>query len=138
MPRGQSGLNRPHVDLLSDMTEHDNWRPNLTRLETLTEAAQMDQRDYAESWAWVYFCLNSPPERREVLDELSGRSAKSGCGRAAFGAAGRAAGRAGGAADEVYCDVEEETTVRSKLHGIVAVESADSVLSARRVRLESG
>jgi hypothetical protein len=67
VPRGQSGLNRPHVDLLSDMTEKENWRPNLTRLEKLTEAAQLDQRDYAESWAWVYFFLKSPPERREVL-----------------------------------------------------------------------
>ena len=27
----------------------------------------MDQRDYAESWAWVYFMLHSPPERRELL-----------------------------------------------------------------------
>lgn len=67
VPRGQLGLNRPHVDLLSDMAEHEHWQPNLRRLEKLTEAVQMDQRDYAESWAWVYFFLNSPPERREVL-----------------------------------------------------------------------
>jgi hypothetical protein len=67
VPRGQNGLNQPHVDLLSDMTVQEHWRPNLTRLEKLTEAGQMDQRDYAESWAWVYFFLNSPPERREVL-----------------------------------------------------------------------
>jgi hypothetical protein len=67
VPRGQNGLNRPHVDLLSDMTEKEHWRPNLPRLEKLTEASQLDQRDYAESWAWVYFFLNSPPERREVL-----------------------------------------------------------------------
>jgi hypothetical protein len=67
VPRGQKGLNSPHVDLLSDMTVQEHWHPNLTRLEKLTEAGQMDQRDYAESWAWVYFFLNSPPERREVL-----------------------------------------------------------------------
>ena len=67
VPRGQGGLNRPHVDLLSDMTTKDHWRPNLRRLEKLSDAAQMDQRDYAESWAWVYFFLNSPPERREIL-----------------------------------------------------------------------
>lgn len=67
VPRGKHGLNQPHVDLLSDMTEKEHWRPNLPRLEKLTEAAQLDQRDYAESWAWVYFFLNSPPERREVL-----------------------------------------------------------------------
>ena len=67
VPRGLGGLNRPHVDLLSDMAEHDGWQPNLVRLEKLTDAAQMDQRDYAESWAWVYFMLHSPPERRELL-----------------------------------------------------------------------
>ena len=67
VPRGQSGLNRPHVDLLADMTQKDNWLPNLRRLEKLNEAGQLDQRDYAESWAWVYFFLNSPPERRQLL-----------------------------------------------------------------------
>jgi uncharacterized protein DUF1570 len=67
VPRTQNGLNRPHVDLLTDMAQQDHWQPNLPRLEKLTEAAQLDQRDYAESWAWVYFFLNSPPERREVL-----------------------------------------------------------------------
>src|SRR3954451_14415012 len=67
VPQCQNGLNRPHVDLLSDMAQHENWHPNLPRLERLTDAAQMDQRDYAESWAWVYFFLKSPPERREIL-----------------------------------------------------------------------
>lgn len=65
--RGQAGMNRPHVDLLADMARHENWRPNLARLEKLSDAAQLTQRDYAESWAWVYFFLNSPPERREIL-----------------------------------------------------------------------
>ncbi len=67
VPRVQKGLNRPHVDLLSEMAAQNSWRPNLPRLEKLTEAAQMDQHDYAESWAWVYFFLNSPPERRQIL-----------------------------------------------------------------------
>lgn len=67
VPRGQNGLNRPHLDLLSDMMEHDGWQPDLGRLERLRDAAQMDQRDYAESWAWVYAMLHSEPEQREVL-----------------------------------------------------------------------
>lgn len=69
VPRGQGGLNRPHVDLLMDMTQQNHWKPSLPRLEKLTEAVQMDQADYAESWAWVYFFLNSPPERREILTD---------------------------------------------------------------------
>jgi hypothetical protein len=67
VPRGLDGLNQPHVALLSDSIEHDNWKPSLKRLEALTDAAQMSQRDYAESWAWVYFMLHSPLDRREIL-----------------------------------------------------------------------
>jgi hypothetical protein len=67
VPRGYAGLNQPHVDLLSDSIERDNWKPNLKRLESLTDSAQMGQREYAEAWSWVYFLLNSPPERREIL-----------------------------------------------------------------------
>jgi hypothetical protein len=67
VPRGLDGLNQPHVALLSDLIERDGWKPDLKRLEKLYDAAEMDQRDYAESWAWVYFMLHSPPERRQIL-----------------------------------------------------------------------
>lgn len=66
VPRGHGGLNRPHVSLLSDMVELDGWRPDLEALEQLTDARQMTQPNYAESWAWVHFLL-SHAERREVL-----------------------------------------------------------------------
>jgi hypothetical protein len=67
VPRAQNGLNRPHLDLLSDMRQHENWRPNLVKLEQLVDAAQMAQLDYAEAWAWVYYLLHSDPERRQIL-----------------------------------------------------------------------
>jgi hypothetical protein len=67
VPRGMNGLNRPHLDLLTDMMQHDGWKPNLASLERITDAAQMNQRDYAEAWAWVYALLHSEPEQREVL-----------------------------------------------------------------------
>jgi hypothetical protein len=67
VPPVQNGLNPPHLALLSDMMEHDGWQPDLGRLERLRDATQMDQRDYAESWAWVYAMLHSEPEQREVL-----------------------------------------------------------------------
>jgi hypothetical protein len=69
VPRGLNGLNQPHVDLLSDLAEHNGWRPDMKRLETLTDSAQLQQSDYAESWSWVYFILHSPPERRAILTE---------------------------------------------------------------------
>jgi hypothetical protein len=67
VPRGNGGLNRPHLDLLADMTQHEGWRPDLARLEQLKHAAAMEQLDYAESWAWVYFLLNSDTPTRELL-----------------------------------------------------------------------
>jgi hypothetical protein len=67
MPRGMDGLNGPHIDLLSDMMQHDGWSPDLERLEQLTDAAAMDQRHYAEAWAWVYFLLHSDPKSKQLL-----------------------------------------------------------------------
>ncbi len=67
VPRGNNGLNQPHLELLADMMHYNGWRPNLARLATLTDAGQMDQRDYAEAWAWVYFMLQSDAENRELL-----------------------------------------------------------------------
>jgi hypothetical protein len=69
VPRGQGGLNRPHLLLLSDLIEHNGWQPNLKRLESLASAGDMQQEHYAEAWAWVYFLLNSTPERRELVTE---------------------------------------------------------------------
>jgi hypothetical protein len=69
VPRARAGLNRPHVELLADLAEHNRWRPDLARLERLTDAAQMDQTSYAEAWAWVYFLLESSPDRRELLKD---------------------------------------------------------------------
>jgi hypothetical protein len=67
--RTQAGLNRPHLDLLTDLSQHNGWRPNLARLEHLNDIAQMDQQSYAEAWAWVYFMLEGGPERRQVLTD---------------------------------------------------------------------
>jgi hypothetical protein len=67
VPRGHAGLNRPHLELLADMAQHDGWQPNMARLEQLTHTAQMDQRHYAEAWAWVYFLLQSDAHSRELL-----------------------------------------------------------------------
>ncbi len=67
VPRGHGGRNQPHVDLICDMIQHDGWQPDLAALEQLSNAGEMEQRHYAEAWAWVYFMLYSNPERRETL-----------------------------------------------------------------------
>ena len=66
VPRGQGGLNRPHLDQLADALS-GSWRPDLQRLEQLRATGEMTQREYAESWAWVHFLLESSPQRLGVL-----------------------------------------------------------------------
>lgn len=45
----------------------EGWSPSLYRLELISDFRDLSQRDYAESWAWVHFLLNSTPEARGVL-----------------------------------------------------------------------
>jgi hypothetical protein len=65
--RGRRGYNEPHVDMLVKQAEAGTWRPNLTRLESLTSAADMTQQDYAESWAWVHYLLEAEDGKSEFL-----------------------------------------------------------------------
>jgi hypothetical protein len=67
VPRGHGGLNRPHVELLCQLIKEQDWTPNLRRLEGFTDVAELSQRDYAESWAWVHFMLETSAARRVLL-----------------------------------------------------------------------
>lgn len=59
--------NAPHVEQLAGRLMQGGWRPNIARLESLTAASEMEQIDYAESWAWVHFLLTTTEERRTLL-----------------------------------------------------------------------
>lgn len=67
VPSSQQGLNYPHLMLLADLIEHNGWKPDLKKLESLSSAGEMQQEHYAEAWAWVYFLQNTTPERKELL-----------------------------------------------------------------------
>ncbi|MHB8956021.1 MAG: DUF1570 domain-containing protein [Pirellulaceae bacterium] len=67
VPRDQQGLNPPHVAMLVQAAQQQHWRPDMQRLERLTQPSEMTQLDYAEAWAWVHFLLTSTPERSELL-----------------------------------------------------------------------
>lgn len=67
--RGRRGFNRMHVDYLNGQLAIGTWRPLLPRLEQLTTAADMKQLEYAESWLWVHFLLNSKDGKAEVLTD---------------------------------------------------------------------
>ena len=45
VPRGQGGVNRPHVELLQGQVAVAGWNPDLSRLEALVDADRMTQLD---------------------------------------------------------------------------------------------
>jgi hypothetical protein len=67
VPRGQHGLNRPLLYRVVERIEKEHWQPDLRRLEGFPTAYNMTQDDYAESWAWVHFLIESRPNRLELL-----------------------------------------------------------------------
>jgi hypothetical protein len=67
VPRGQGGVNPPHVNLLLRADREKAWQPDLARLEQITQPADLTQQHYAESWAWIHFLLTTTPERRQIL-----------------------------------------------------------------------
>jgi hypothetical protein len=78
-PRGQHGLNREHLARIGEQIRMNRWAPDLARLENLDPASDLTQAQYAESWAWVHFLLETRPERAaalcEYLAELRGKAA---------------------------------------------------------------
>jgi hypothetical protein len=66
-PRQQQGLNRSLLEQLAQRNAQGRWQPDLKRLERLDPTADLGQDDYAESWAWVYWLLQSRPENVQLL-----------------------------------------------------------------------
>lgn len=60
------GRNAEHLARLPDDFA-SGFRPDLKHLESLKDVRKMSPRDYRESWAWVHFCLNGPPEAKSAL-----------------------------------------------------------------------
>lgn len=66
VPRGHRGFNPAHAETLINSSGL-GWKPDLRRLEQFTSASDMSQMDYAESWAWMHWLLETTPERQEFL-----------------------------------------------------------------------
>lgn len=66
-PRGYHGLNRDHLRYLGEQMRGGLWQPDLARLERIGPSRDLTQAEYAESWAWVHFLLESSPERAAAL-----------------------------------------------------------------------
>ena len=63
----RSGQPRPDYARQLSQSLEGGWRPDLKRLELLSDFSQMRRIDYQEAWAWVHFMLHASPDTREVL-----------------------------------------------------------------------
>jgi len=52
-------INREHLPWLTDGLEKSNWAPDIKRLASLTLPESMTHQDYAESWLWVHYMMQS-------------------------------------------------------------------------------
>jgi len=66
LPPDRKGLNPAHLESLRN-GPLGPYKPDLARLEGLTEVKQMTTAEYRESWAWVHLMLRDKPEAKTVL-----------------------------------------------------------------------
>jgi len=65
VPPANNGANFDH--LASLRRGPDQPRPNLARLEQLSDVQHMNPAEYREAWAWVHLMLRGQPQARQVL-----------------------------------------------------------------------
>ncbi len=76
--RGRHGLHRTHVTALAEAFRDKSWTPEIQRLERLQNAEEMTQLDYAESWLWTHFLLESTPANLKLAQDQLARLRMSG------------------------------------------------------------
>ena len=70
VPRSLDGLNRPHLQLLSDLMEHNGWQPDLRRARSASHRpATCSRSTTPRPGRGSTFCSHSTPERRELLTD---------------------------------------------------------------------
>ena len=63
LPTDWLGVNYRHLELL----QKGSFKPDLARLEQMSQVQDMTPTEYRESWAWVHLMLKGPVKGREVL-----------------------------------------------------------------------
>jgi hypothetical protein len=66
VPPDSKGVNQRHVELLCHGPSGP-CKPDLARLEQLSQVQQMTPAEYREAWAWVHWLLHDKPETKVVL-----------------------------------------------------------------------
>ena len=59
-------INADHAAQLTNAMQN-GWKPDIDRLESLADFAQMQKIDYQESWVWVHYLLHDSQDSRAVL-----------------------------------------------------------------------
>lgn len=67
VPQNDHGVNRKYLAYLLARVRKTSWRPDLKRLDELSPSSDLKAEDYAESWAWVHFLLESTPAHLDLL-----------------------------------------------------------------------
>jgi hypothetical protein len=65
LPPDRGGVNLQHLELA--LRGSTPLKPNLARLEQLSQVQQMTPGEYREAWAWVHLMLHGKPEAKKVL-----------------------------------------------------------------------
>jgi hypothetical protein len=66
LPPDHKGFNPAHLESLRH-SPLGPYKPDLARLEGLTEVKQMTTAEYREAWGWVHLMLRDKPEAKTVL-----------------------------------------------------------------------
>jgi hypothetical protein len=69
VPRGTHGFHPQHIAELNKLAKEGRWKPDIRRLEEFRSPAEMTETDYAESWAWMHWLLETEPARRALFQE---------------------------------------------------------------------
>jgi hypothetical protein len=63
LPPEMRGINSQHLTVMKT----EGIKPDLGRLEQLSQVQQMRPAEYREAWAWVHLMLGSKPDAKQVL-----------------------------------------------------------------------
>lgn len=66
VPPDWDGVNYHHLDQIQRVSQSP-FRPDMSRLEQLSQVQQMAPGEYRESWAWVHLLLRDKAEAKSVL-----------------------------------------------------------------------
>jgi hypothetical protein len=68
VPPDAHGINGHHLEQIQ-LTGGAPFKPDLARLEELSQVQQMTPAEYREAWAWVHLMLRDRPEAKVVLTQ---------------------------------------------------------------------